>query len=63
MKYKPGQKVRIKKIVKEGEQNYCYTALEKLEENDFPLKIKEVRRSDDPLHAVSKGCLIAATVF
>lgn len=36
---------------------------EKLEENNFPLKIKEVRRSDDPLHAVSKGCLIAATVF
>lgn len=36
---------------------------QKLKQNGFPLEIKTVRRSEDPLHAVSKGCLIAATVF
>lgn len=35
----------------------------KLEENDFPLKIKEIRHAKDPLHSVSKGCLIAAKVL
>ena len=35
----------------------------KLVENNFPLKIKEVRQAEDPLHAVAKGCLIAANVL
>jgi actin-like ATPase involved in cell morphogenesis len=35
----------------------------KLKENNFPLSIKEVRHANDPLHAVSKGCLIAAKVL
>lgn len=35
----------------------------KLKENGFPLPIKEVKQSEDPLHAVSKGCLIAALVL
>lgn len=35
----------------------------KLEENGFPVQIKEVRHAADPLHAVSKGCLIAAQVL
>jgi hypothetical protein len=36
---------------------------EKLSENNFPLSIKEVRHAKDPLHAVSKGCLIASQVM
>jgi hypothetical protein len=36
---------------------------EKLIENNFPLDIKEVVHSLDPLHSVSKGCLIAAKVL
>lgn len=35
----------------------------KLEENGFPVQVKEVRHAADPLHAVSKGCLIAAQVL
>jgi hypothetical protein len=35
----------------------------KLEENGFPIKVKEVRHATDPLHAVAKGCLIAAQVL
>jgi len=35
----------------------------KLVENNFPLKIKVVRHSSDPLHAVSKGCLIASQIL
>jgi hypothetical protein len=35
----------------------------KLDENGFPLKIKVVKHADDPLHAVSKGCLIASKVL
>jgi hypothetical protein len=35
----------------------------KLEENGFPLQIKEVRHAADPLHSVAKGCLIAAKVL
>ena len=34
-----------------------------LEKNEFPLPIKEVTHADDPLHAVAKGCLIAAQVL
>ena len=35
----------------------------KLEENGFPLPVKEVRHAADPLHAVSRGCLIAASIL
>jgi len=35
----------------------------KIKENNFPLPIKEVVHAKDPLHAVSKGCLIAAKVL
>jgi hypothetical protein len=35
----------------------------KLEENGFPLPIKEVRHAQDPLHAVARGCLIAAKIL
>lgn len=31
--------------------------------NGFPVSIKEVRHAADPLHAVSKGCLIASKVL
>lgn len=36
---------------------------QKLEANQFPVKIKEVRHASDPLHAVAKGCLIASKVL
>lgn len=35
----------------------------KLGENGFPLPVKEVRHAADPLHAVARGCLIAAQVM
>ena len=35
----------------------------KLDENGFPLPVKEVRHANDPLHAVARGCLIAAKVL
>lgn len=31
--------------------------------NGFPLPIKEVRHASDPLHAVARGCLVAAKVL
>jgi hypothetical protein len=31
--------------------------------NNFPIKIKEVRHASDPLHAISKGCLIASQIL
>lgn len=31
--------------------------------NGFPLPIKEVRHAKDPLHAVARGCLVAAKVL
>lgn len=34
-----------------------------LEENNFPLPIKEVVHASDPLLSVSKGCLIAANIL
>jgi hypothetical protein len=39
---------------------YIAKLQEKLLEADFPLEIEQVAHSDDPLYAVSKGCLIAA---
>lgn len=35
----------------------------KLVENKFPIPLKVVRQAEDPLHAVSKGCLIASMVL
>jgi len=35
----------------------------KLESNGFPLPVKEVRHAADPLHAVARGCLIAAQIL
>jgi len=35
----------------------------KIIENGFPIKIKEVRHAQDPLHAISKGCLIASKIL
>lgn len=42
---------------------YVETFNKKLLENGFPLSIKEVIHAKDPLHAVSKGCLIASKVL
>lgn len=44
-------------------KGYIQLFEQNLKENDFPLKIKEVRHARDPLHAVAKGCLIAAKVL
>ena len=44
-------------------KGYIENFTRKLTENGFPLQIKEVRHASDPLHAVSKGCLIAAKVL
>lgn len=35
----------------------------KLAENGFPLQVSEVRHANDPLHAVARGCLIAAKIL
>jgi hypothetical protein len=35
----------------------------KLDEHGFPLPVKEVRHANDPLHAVARGCLIAAKIL
>lgn len=35
----------------------------KLAEHNFPLAVKEVRHATDPLHAVARGCLIAAKIL
>jgi hypothetical protein len=42
---------------------YINKLKEKLNESGFPLEIQEVKHADDPLHAVSKGCLIAASIL
>lgn len=36
---------------------------EKLKESGFPLGIQVVKHAEDPLHSVSKGCLIAASLL
>ena len=35
----------------------------KMEENGFPIAIKEIRHASDPLHSVAKGCMIAAKIL
>jgi hypothetical protein len=42
---------------------YIEIFAKKLAENGFPLPVKEVVHAQDPLHAVSKGCLIASQVL
>lgn len=44
-------------------KGYIELFKQKIEENNFPLKLKEIRHATDPLHSVSKGCLIAAKVL
>jgi hypothetical protein len=44
-------------------KGYVENFTKKLSENGFPLSIKVVKHASDPLHAVSKGCLIAAKVL
>lgn len=44
-------------------KGYIEIFQQKLEQNDFPLKVKVVRHSSDPLHSVAKGCLIAAKIL
>ncbi len=44
-------------------KGYIENFQQKLVDNNFPLAIKEVVHAEDPLHAVSKGCLIASKVL
>jgi actin-like ATPase involved in cell morphogenesis len=44
-------------------KGYIENFTKKLSENGFPLQVKVVKHASDPLHAVSKGCLIAAKVL
>jgi len=44
-------------------EGYIEVFTKKLVENNFPITIKEVVHSADPLHAVSRGCLIAAKIL
>ncbi len=44
-------------------KGFVPTFAKKLEENGFPLPVKEVRHAKDPLHAVARGCLIAAKIL
>ena len=44
-------------------KGYIELFTQKLIENNFPLPVKEVVHASDPLHAVSKGCLIASKVL
>ena len=44
-------------------QGFVKLFQQKLAENSFPLPVKEVRHAADPLHAVARGCLIAAKIL
>ena len=44
-------------------KGYIEQFSKKIIENEFPLPIKVVKHASDPLHSVSKGCLIAAKVL
>jgi hypothetical protein len=44
-------------------KGYIEQFSKKIIENKFPLPIKVVKHASDPLHSVSKGCLIAAKVL
>lgn len=62
----PKFKDSIKIVVAGGTskaEGYIEKLHEKLLQNEFPLKIEVVQHSEDPLHSVSKGCLIAASIL
>jgi hypothetical protein len=62
----PKFKDAIKVVVAGGTSQadgYIEKLHEKLLESDFPLEIEVVKHADDPLHSVSKGCLIAASIL
>ena len=42
---------------------YIEQFIQKLQDNNFPLPVKEIRHAKDPLHAVAKGCLIASQIL
>ena len=44
-------------------KGYIDIFTQKLADNGFPLNVKVVRHATDPLHSVSKGCLIASKVL
>jgi hypothetical protein len=44
-------------------KGYIENFTKKLTENEFPLPVKEIVHAADPLHSVSKGCLIASKVL
>jgi hypothetical protein len=44
-------------------KGYIETFKSKLNDNNFPLQVKDVVHAKDPLYAVSKGCLIASKVL
>ena len=44
-------------------KGYVENFTKMLIQNEFPVKVKEVRHASDPLHAVAKGCLIASQVL
>lgn len=44
-------------------EGYIEKLSDKLKEYEFPLEINVVKHSAEPLHAVSKGCLIAASIL
>lgn len=62
----PKFKEPIKIVVAGGTskaEGYIEKLQEKLIESNFPLDIKVVQHSADPLHSVAKGCLIAASIL
>ena len=62
----PKFKEPIKIVVAGGTskaEGYIEKLHEKLIESNFPLDIKVVQHSADPLHSVAKGCLIAASIL
>jgi hypothetical protein len=62
----PKFKEPIKVVVAGGTSKadgYINSLKEKLHYYNFPLPIKDVIHAKDPLHAVAKGCLIAAKVL
>jgi len=62
----PKFKDSIKVVVAGGTSQadgYIEKLHEKLLASDFPLEIEVVKHAADPLHSVSKGCLIAASIL
>jgi hypothetical protein len=62
----PKFKEPIKIVVAGGTsqaEGYVEKLHEKLLSSEFPMPISEVKHANDPLHSVSKGCLIAASIL